>query len=419
MKKLFAILAILLFNTSLLLAQTTTPYFGAIVVSGGSFSDPNDKVLVQRYYYPGQISAIDSIQSNSVTGLACRPNKFVVTTEAEVTLYNGQGQRIISRTNYAGVRAPILLNDTVGVLLFGYGKGAGQSSIKFFSAVSGNILDTIAITREAGFALQTPERLFVSLPGSYPSTEGQIAVINLQTRRLDSVINLGAAMANIGQLYAAGDSVFALASIGYQSTTGGLEFVNARNLGSRVITTPYSVGTGIGILPTPNQDPIFYGNLNLTGSISSLAFRGLLRTPTLVNRTFASGDIDYTFNQILVTSQDYVNRGKLYAYSPQGQVLDSVNVGISPEWVKVIGEGMPTAIKPNLRESNISLYPNPANNRIMVQGNASELLFTNISGTTIKLPVIDNEADVSGLHTGIYLVRQAGNFKPVRISIIK
>ena len=132
------------------IAQTGT---SAIVVSGGPFGALNNRVVVQKYTYPNQLVSIDSIRSTAVTGLFCTNNKTVVTTTLELSIYNQAGTLLARSNDLGGVRAPILINDSVGVALFGFGVDAGKSTIRFFNANTGVITDTIAVTRQASYAL--------------------------------------------------------------------------------------------------------------------------------------------------------------------------------------------------------------------------------------------------------------------------
>lgn len=412
MKKIITLISLLAIS-NIAIAQTGT---SAIVVSGGPFGAANNRVVVQKYTYPNQLVSIDSIPSSAVTGVFCSASKTVVTTTAELSIYNQSGTRLARTSNLSGARAPILINDSVGVALFGFGVGSGKSTIRFFNANSGAITDTIAVTREASHALVQSGKLFVSLPGGFPSTEGQIAVIDIASRSLNRTINFGSGLANIGQLFSMGDSVLALASISFGSATGGLARINAQNLDYIGNTTPHPVGNSFGVVPSLIGNFNLIGSFNAAGTISQLSFPTQVLSGIYINKQIAGADIDRVNNRLVFTNPEYVSNGKLYVYSITGEALDSVTVGVSPEWVKVIPAG-PNAVRDQLPDAGIRLYPNPATNQVHVNGDAKELSFTDISGRATVLPVLNGVVAVSHLQAGIYLVKPVGSYKPIKLIV--
>lgn len=411
MKKILTLIS-LLSVSSLAFAQTET---SAIVVSGGAFGALNNRVVVQKYSYPGQLVSVDSILSSAVTGLFCTPSKTVVATTAELSIYNQSGIRIARSENLGGIRAPYLINDSVGIALFGYGVGAGKSTIRFFNANTGVITDTVAVTREAGYALAVNGKLFVSLPGGFPSTEGQVAIIDIATRTLQRTINFGAGMANINQLFLMGDSVLVQASISFGSTTGGLARINAQNFDYTANTTPFPIGNSFGVIPGITDNFTLIGNYNAAGTISQLSLPTQQLSTVFINKSVVGADIDRVNGRLVFTDPaGYVNRGKLYVYNFNGTALDSVTVGVSPEWVKVIPAG-PNAVKPTLANAGIKLYPNPAKGWVKVDADVNELAFTDVTGRTSILSVLNGLIDISHLESGIYMVKQQGSFKPVKL----
>ena len=412
MKKILTLIS-LLSVSNLAFAQTET---SAIVVSGGAFAALNNRVVVQKYTYPGQLELIDSILSSSVTGLFCSASKTVVTTTSELSIYNQSGTRLARTNNLSGLRAPYLINDSLGVALFGYGVGAGKSTIRFFNANTGVFTDTVAVTREAGYALAVNGKLFVSLPGSFPSTEGKVAIIDIATRTLQRTLNFGAGMANINQLFLMGDSVLVQASISYGSTTGGLARINAQNFDYTANTTSFPIGNSFGVIPGITDNYTLIGNYNVAGSISQLSLPTQQLSTVFINKSVAGSDIDRVNARLLFTNPEYVNRGKLFVYNLNGTALDSVTVGISPEWVKVIPAG-PNSVKPSLAKAGIKLYPNPAKGWVKVDADVNKLVFTDVSGRTTFLSVINGVVNVSHLKSGIYMVKQLGSYKPVKLVV--
>jgi hypothetical protein len=84
--------------------------------------------------------------------------------------------------------------------------------------------------------------------------------------------------------------------------------------------------------------------------------------------------------------------------------------------VKVIPAG-PNAVRPQLAEAGIKLYPNPATNLVQVNSEAKELSFTDISGRTTVLPVINGIVAINHLQAGIYMVKPVGSYKPIKLIV--
>ena len=52
-----------------------------------------------------------------------------------------------------------------------------------------------------------------------------------------------------------------------------------------------------------------------------------------------------------------------------------------------------------------------------MKGEVSELSFTDITGRSIVLPVMNGTVTISHLQAGIYMVKPVGSYKPIKLIV--
>ena len=66
----------------------------------------------------------------------------------------------------------------------------------------------------------------------------------------------------------------------------------------------------------------------------------------------------------------------------------------------------PLSIQDNIEASGLQVYPNPARDRVVIEGlETSEVMVYNALGQVVKTVRRTNEVDLSGLVDGVYLLR--------------
>jgi len=81
----------------------------------------------------------------------------------------------------------------------------------------------------------------------------------------------------------------------------------------------------------------------------------------------------------------------------------------------------PTASIDNQTLTNISIYPNPTNNKLFIQGllNPTKISVYNVLGMLVLSNTISSEIDINDLQSGIYIIKIVDEQKEIIRKFIK
>ena len=132
-----------------------------------------------------------------------------------------------------------------------------------------------------------------------------------------------------------------------------------------------------------------------------------LSTTPIINRSFYGLGYDPISNEIYGSDAiDFVQQGLVFRYATTGAVIDSFEVGLIPGNF-VFREDVLSTL--NISNSDVSVYPNPSNNRFFINSNdlILSLEIRNILGAIIRNADISSFSDVIDLsdeERGVYLL---------------
>ncbi len=358
-------------------AQVTAPKI--VVVNGGrfEFSPPfADFVTVGVYDRATRTyQLIDTINDQSVQDVITfgKGSIYVayVLSQTTLTAYNlNTGQMIAQRTGLlGGSKLGFVDQENFSSLIVtrGFGTPAGDPYVLILNQ---NNLNTVAsitgISDECGHVVTRGTKAYVSVPGNFMSTSGNIAVIDLLTNRLEQEIQLGTKGKGIERIFYKEDAIVSVNNGGYQSPRGTLSVLFLDQQTPRMDTTfDFPIANAAGIVGNN-----LYARLTHTDGIGSFDLaRGQIQDSLLIKRSFAIARVDSSNQSIILTDANYSTPGKARIYNLQGLAVDSFNVGVSPEAVAVAYFNASTTLLSGTSEldSKLVAFPNPANETLYVK----------------------------------------------------
>lgn len=149
-----------------------------------------------------------------------------------------------------------------------------------------------------------------------------------------------------------------------------------------------------------------------------------LPTTAFVETTSENILIPYGFNTIdgklyLADAVDYVTNGKVYVYDNSGSLVNNYTTGLLPS---AFYQNESTLDVNSYDFSNLSIYPNPANDSFNLNlSEQANLKIYDISGRLVKQTTRNNNEAISlnGLKSGLYLVSIEVNGKISTQKLIK
>ncbi|MES2387805.1 MAG: T9SS type A sorting domain-containing protein [Bacteroidota bacterium] len=401
------------------------------IINGGKyeFAGPYaDRVtvttLAPRF---GTYATIDTIQDESVSDAIATSSACYVATTTHLTKYESlccgnPARRLAQADTLDGINSLLYIpaSNTHGIIIAAtraFGTPAGGARLVLFNDSLSTRTYVTGIPDEADGLAVIGDSLFVSVPGSWGTVGGKLAIVNLATRRLSRIIDLGTNATSIGKLFtspALPGKVISVNALEFGSSTGAITIYNSADGSFEHKLLPHPVGDGIGVI-----NNLLYARFSASGfGVYDLSTARMIN-PVLFNRPFAAATItaESEDKYFTATSQDYISNGKAWRISRSGLVTDSFEVGTSPEAVVASQFECTTGIE-QLAESKpeLEISPNPADDFIRVSYNgfaplANTYKISDLSGKTVLTGFISTanpELNIRALQAGMYILQVNG-----------
>jgi len=221
--------------------------------------------------------------------------------------------------------------------------------------------------------------------GCYGDSIGMIAVVDVPNQAIVRTINLGTDGAGIRDIHTETNLGVSSSKLHCLATTSGNSIQIDVNTGVKTVTP-------LGVQRQLNFDLGSFGfNFISSDSVFNLDTVGMVSYTGYQQAGPVSALYDSDFNQFVYTESDFMSFGKLHWL--QGNSLDSVDVGISPEHMTFSSNIVLSGVE-DVEIVNFNVYPNPNNGQfsISIEEEASYELLS----TTGKL--VDNGVLNSGIN---------------------
>ena len=406
-----AVLALVLLPT-VLQAQISRKI---IIANGGDFSDTTDVTTVAVWTTLNNTYFVfDTINANSVQDVLMQDQYAYVAADGQIYKYDIDSYTLLHTAAAPGVTSLAVAPNQTGIVA-ACGFPASSNYVRLFDQADLNEVGSVTgISGQCHSVVVVEDTAYVTVPGSFGTTTGSVALCDLNALSLVAEINLDTLGEGITDIY-------------YQDSQNLLITLNSRSFSnptSAFSTIAIGARTGNSFV---NQFPMsFNGGTALVGNTVYGMFDNSFNNveinpfnPNSVSNSpridgfWAGSAMDIAQTEFLLAATDYATYGTIYRYNSTGMLLDSIAVGVSPEAFAIDPRlGLSTSDLLS-EEVYIRSYPNPFTDRVTVD--ASRLKYPVLSleiytfgGQKVLSAAAtgsETELDVSQLPAGNYLLR--------------
>lgn len=296
------------------------------IINGGCFSDPDDFVTA-GFFEDGIYTLFDEIQTASVQDAVVSDDALFVTAQDSLVRYNLMTLTRDEAIALNGLNQLAIYDD---YLLLTRQYPVTTESFMVLDAVTLEVLATIELSGQAGGIAINDNQAYVAVPGAWGSTNGTLAIIDLQTLLLDHEIDLGSDAKGTKEVFIEGSTLYTVNSH-FSDYNNNIFSITEMNLATEEFTTTIISGDYYG----------YYGNSVMTEDALIIPL-----SATLCRYDLTTGATDLNFMELNpaaiayeplaqnlhITTSNYVDWGNYDIYDVNGYHLEGpVAVGTSPE----------------------------------------------------------------------------------------
>jgi len=379
-----------------------------LILNGGQFNNPNENVNLQLYDPVSKSSRIlDTIQTQSVQDLLFFGNDVFIAAQDSIVKFSLDTERRLAANRFFGP-STYSLAIYQNQLLVGNWFGKSSHNLYFYDAGNLNVLDSIAafdkgaksILVHNGFAYVTQN----AQTPNFEDTLGLIVKVDLSNRNITDSVQVNGYSGDFGELIEKPDQSGFFAVNSVSNTITSVDYANPSNASNTALGVDLRIGSSSQW--ALNQDTL-YGRMN--DGIGAIDLTSLQVIDTsFIDTVVTAFAFDSIRNQFYLSQTDFFSYSLGKTYGRSGVLLDTFSVGFSPEVMAMIGS-LPLGLDIVSPISKLSVYPNPAQERIHLQNaEAGDILrIFDLSGKLALEQRIDQKNEViqiSALHSGTYLI---------------
>lgn len=409
MKKNYLLLIVLFLSCNFLPAQKL------ILVNGGQFGNPQERVNVQIYDPNTKISSsIDTIQTNSVQEILIEGDIAYVAAQDSIIKYDLTTEQRLASTGFNGFSTKsmaIYQNH----LLVGNWYGKSSHNLYIYDKNTLVLVDSIPqITKGVSDILVLGSLALIpqnSSTSNFEDTLGYITLVDLDSLEYAGDITFTNYTQDIGQLVQIDNAVLAINSFSNS-------LMKIQNFQANTSPLVYHFQQDIEVL-NPYQYSVYEDTLFLkwNGKLGSVDLSNFnILDTTVVDTVVTAFALDTVRKQFYITQTDFFSykNGGIYKYD--GTKSDTLSVGHSPE-IAIMYFPTITSLEEAPRAGmNYRFYPNPASNQLFVElihpDSKSDLRILDINGRVLmykKLQQQKNSLRISDLKAGVYIIQIQSN----------
>ncbi|MFN8398072.1 MAG: hypothetical protein U0176_25875, partial [Bacteroidia bacterium] len=300
-----------------------------LIIASGGPSGGGGKVKVGTWNLStGSYTIFDSIAAGSAHSVHIHGRDAYVCADSFLVRYNLDTYTREATAKIKGIRQVAVWEDKVLVT-----KGLGAVSDHFEVRYADNLYWCFAVPSIVGNCegvVVVGDTGYVANPVSFANPTGNMAVIDMPGRLIDHSMSMDTMGKFIDNLHEYGGKVVSVNRVKINNPVWGFISIYDPNTGTR---TDHKVNEAVGKSAGIDGDLLighFGGNINAFNLTTGQVLGG-----SIIPGTWAGTAIDSVNDHIYVTRTDYQTYGWLYRYDYTGSLLDSLEVGPSPEALAV------------------------------------------------------------------------------------
>ncbi|MEM7036256.1 MAG: T9SS type A sorting domain-containing protein [Bacteroidota bacterium] len=400
----YSLIALCAFLSASLSLQAQAPNT-AFIANGGSFSAPGNMVTVGAYDIANQTYAVfDSFPASSVQKMIRDGRYGYLAADSFVVRYDFATRTRTHIKDLKGVRQLAIYGDDLLVT-----RGFGATSDYVVALDKSDLSDSYVLSAVSGACegiAVSGDSAYVAVSGSYPYVGGKLAVIDLVNETLDREIDYDSLGKDMRNVYAVGGMIYSISAIAWNSTYGVFNRYNSTN---GVVDHIQTVPVGKGLNRTDDDIYALFGGAVGTFDLNT----DMVSNASVIPGNFAAGEYDPVQSRFYLTETDFFSYGRLKVYDANANVIDSVEVDLSPEaMVLYDGDVFTSAANGADDALDITAWPNPAQDvfHIRLDDRANALngfRLQDATGRTLRageLSGIQADLSVAELPAGMYFI---------------
>jgi len=358
---LFFMVMLFAFNVSHVIAQHMVVN-QVIVGSGGVYGDTTNNVELASYKpNDGITTSFGSIDTQSIQDIIISGNYAFVAAQDSIAKFDIDTYEKVAITEAIGVNKLLVNGD---VLFASFQFPVTENFVKVYSAGDLSLISNVsAVSDESAGLLVNGNLVYVAVPGSWTSTVGKIAIIDLAEYSLVDEINFNALGVGVSDLFYYNNQIMAVCKTPWGGTHGYLLGMNSLGTHTDVYLIEQVLGEMVG-----EVDGLLFTVMNggvgvIDLSDFSVADSAYIEAPALTISGVAMDTIDGNF---YIATTDYFSTGIGTIYNALGIEIGTFNAGVSPDALAIDYRDN-TGIVNLLSENVIKLYPNPASDILTIK----------------------------------------------------
>jgi len=340
-----------------------------ILVNGGQFGAGGEATVASFNPNTGNYFLFDSIPAGSVQDVLVDGQYAYIAADSLIIKYDLDTYTELNSTICTGVRK-LSLAPNQGYLVATRGFGASNEYVRVYEESDLSDVASVAnISGECEGLTIHNDTAYVAVQGGFSVLNGKIALVDLNAQSLVAEVDLDTMGKGIHSIFfdPVSSDLITLSPLAFGSPGGS---ISRLPLGSRTATSTmltYAVGYGPGTALVNDQ---IFGQFD--GGFNSVDILNLVPSPyPLVNSpsipgSWAGSAMDQTNNIFYLSNTDYASWGSLHWYDSTGTLIDSIDVGVSPEAFDIDTRLFTASGELFSDEIFIQTFPNPFTERVSV-----------------------------------------------------
>jgi hypothetical protein len=233
---------------------------------------------------------------------------------------------------------------------------------------------------------------YIALQGQYPSftDSGNIAVEDLVHQKFKRIIRLDTLTRGLSDMFSHGNMLVAVSE--YPKTC--IAEINL-STGVKKFVTMSTIYTPFDLI----QDTLYAGYDNGIGGYN-IGSNNILYD-IKPNPYYAAAAVDTIDKRIYYTGGSYTSPTKTWIYDFNNHVIDSFDVGISPEGIAIQYVSKSGIAPAKINAENLRLFPNPANSVLNITGINADRATISIIDITGRVLFTESKTLQSSAYSGI------------------
>lgn len=230
------------------------------------------------------------------------------------------------------------VNDNKLLVVKGYGASSNYFEIRSLTDL--NVEHTFSdVNEQAEDLVVLNDTAYITIPGVWGTTIGKVAVIDLKNNQYVRTDDLGTTAKGIGRITIVDNQIYTVSSHGWNAPDFSIHQYN--NVNASWTETSFN-GTYNGYSGLALKNGNIYISINDT--VRELNPSNM----QIVNQNFTTKKLSTLFydnglNTFYGTNQSYVSNGKLFAFDQNGNITDSITIGIAAEAIAMAYNQLPVA----------------------------------------------------------------------------